>query len=124
MDEVSFLRNALHAADQSAEEFQAARRARARPEGFGQRTVFENRIYCLEVYCGEQYPDVPPVVKFLTRINLPGVDQSGNVMASHFPGLKNWKRTSSIETVLVDIRRHMAMPANRRLPQPEEGDCY
>ncbi|GIX61662.1 UBIQUITIN-CONJUGATING ENZYME E2, putative [Babesia caballi] len=99
-------------------------------------TAFENRIYCLEVYCGEQYPDVPPVVKFLTRINLPGVDASGNVGAAicdlindqvdpdSFPGLKNWRRNSTIEAVLVDIRRHMATPANRRLPQPEEGDCY
>eukprot|EP00371_Babesia_bovis_P002887 XP_001611534.1 hypothetical protein [Babesia bovis T2Bo] len=87
-------------------------------------TTFENRIYSLEVYCGDDYPDVPPVVKFVTKINLPGVDSEGNVNPDCFAVLKNWRRNSSIEAVLVDIRRHMAAMNTRRLPQPEEGDCY
>ncbi|KAK1444835.1 ubiquitin conjugating enzyme like protein [Babesia gibsoni] len=87
-------------------------------------TVFENRIYCLSVYCGDNYPDAPPVVKFLTKINLPGVDAAGNVIPGCFSVLKNWRRSSSIEAVLIDIRRQMATPTNRRLPQPEEGESY
>ncbi|RUP43480.1 ubiquitin-conjugating enzyme/RWD-like protein, partial [Jimgerdemannia flammicorona] len=38
-------------------------------------TVHENRIYSLKLYCDENYPDAPPIVSFLSRINLPCVNQ-------------------------------------------------
>ncbi|KAL7339746.1 ubiquitin-conjugating enzyme/RWD-like protein [Rhodotorula toruloides] len=44
--------------------------------GHHPQTVHENRIYSLSIRCGPQYPDVPPEITFLTRINLPCVDQS------------------------------------------------
>ncbi|EKX72029.1 ubiquitin-conjugating enzyme, putative [Theileria equi strain WA] len=87
-------------------------------------TVYENRIYCLSVICDDHYPDSPPIVRFLTKIVLTGVDGSGFVDPDYFMGLKNWRRQSSIESVLVDIRRQMAAQVNRRLPQPEEGVTY
>lgn len=43
-------------------------------------SVHQNRIYSLRINCGEQYPDRPPEIWFLTRINLPCVNQqSGKV---------------------------------------------
>lgn len=70
------------------------------------QTVHENRIYSLKIYCGESYPDTPPQVHFLSRVNLPFVDQqTGKVDSSKLPVLANWNRNSSIETVLVEIRR-------------------
>ncbi|KAK2194718.1 bifunctional DnaJ domain/Ubiquitin-conjugating enzyme-RWD-like/Ubiquitin-conjugating enzyme E2/Chaperone J-domain superfamily [Babesia duncani] len=86
-------------------------------------TNFENRIYCLSVYCDESYPERPPKIRFLTKIMLPGVDNIGNVLPEYFPVLKYWKSSNSIETILVDIRRHMGFPMNRRLPQPEEENA-
>jgi len=38
-------------------------------------SVHENRIYSLKIHCGPQYPDVPPEISFVSRINLPCVDQ-------------------------------------------------
>lgn len=38
-------------------------------------SVHQNRIYSLRIHCGEQYPDRPPEIWFLTRINLPCVNQ-------------------------------------------------
>lgn len=43
-------------------------------------SVHENRIYSLRITCGPTYPDVPPVLQFTSRINLPCVDPtSGKV---------------------------------------------
>lgn len=38
-------------------------------------SVHQNRIYSLRIRCGPNYPDSPPEVWFLTRINLPCVSQ-------------------------------------------------
>ncbi|KAF9434521.1 E2 ubiquitin-conjugating protein mms2 [Entomortierella beljakovae] len=88
-------------------------------------TVHENRIYSLKLHCGEQYPDVPPTVSFLSRVNLPCVNQtSGRVDPSKLSCLSNWKRTYGLENVLIDLRREMASPSNRKLPQPAEGSTF
>ncbi len=39
------------------------------------QSVHENRIYSLNIHCGPSYPDVPPSVQFVSKINLPCVDQ-------------------------------------------------
>lgn len=40
------------------------------------QSVHENRIYSVKIHCGEQYPDVPPEVTFVSKINVPCVSQS------------------------------------------------
>lgn len=42
-------------------------------------SVHQNRIYSLQIHCGETYPDAPPTVKFITKINLPCVGADGKV---------------------------------------------
>ncbi|GAA5951736.1 hypothetical protein JCM10213_000978 [Rhodosporidiobolus nylandii] len=88
-------------------------------------SVHENRIYSLSITCGPSYPDVPPEITFLTRINLPCVDQSsGKVDPSKLGVLSGWKHQYTLETVLVELRRDMASPTNRKLPQPPEGTNF
>jgi len=88
-------------------------------------TVHENRIYSLKIYCGEKYPDEPPVIQFLSRVNLPFVSQvNGVVDRAKLPVLADWNRNKSLETVLVEIRREMASFSNRKLPQPLEGSMF
>ncbi|PWN51005.1 UBC-like protein [Violaceomyces palustris] len=87
-------------------------------------SVHQNRIYSLKITCGPKYPDLPPEVWFLTRINLPCVKPDGKVDSSALPVLAQWKRHFTLETILVEIRRDMASPNNRKLPQPAEGTFY
>lgn len=68
--------------------------------------MHENRIYSLKITCGEDYPERPPTVQFVSRVNLPFVNQAdGRVDPSKLPCLANWTRNNSIETLLVEIRR-------------------
>ncbi|CAG8576956.1 33973_t:CDS:2 [Gigaspora margarita] len=69
-------------------------------------TVHENRIYSLKLHCDENYPDSPPTVHFLSRINLPCVNQqTGKVEPSKLNCLASWKRNYTLETVLTELRR-------------------
>ncbi|CAN6654256.1 ubiquitin-conjugating enzyme variant Mms2p [Trichomonascus vanleenenianus] len=89
------------------------------------RSTHENRIYSLSLEAGPDYPNKPPSVKFVSKINMPCVDPAtGIVLPELVPCLAQWKRTNTMETVLVDLRREMASPANRKLPQPEEGTVF
>ena len=36
-------------------------------------------MFSLKIDTGMKYPDEPPVLRFLTRINLTGVDKNGEV---------------------------------------------
>ncbi|RLV87858.1 Ubiquitin-conjugating enzyme variant MMS2 [Meyerozyma sp. JA9] len=87
-------------------------------------STHENRIYSLTIICDESYPDKPPTVKFISKINLPCVGPSGQVLVDQFETLKNWKRSYTMETVLLELRKSMASPANKKLPQPAEGSTY
>lgn len=85
----------------------------------------ENRIYSLSIECGPQYPDQPPSIKFISKINLPCVDSNtGQVTPSTFHTLRDWKRAYNMETILLDLRKEMATPSNKKLPQPEEGSTF
>ena len=92
-------------------------------------SVHQNRIYSLKIHCDESYPDGPPTISFLTRINLPCVNQQtgkvgadertrtsfapsdrlwaclAQVESSLLPVLAHWKRQYTLETVLIELRK-------------------
>ncbi|CAO3626717.1 unnamed protein product [Cunninghamella blakesleeana] len=87
-------------------------------------STHENRIYSLKIYCGENYPNEPPHVQFVSRINLPSVNPENGVVSSRtLPCLLNWRPEFSLETVLTDLRREMGT-VGRKLPQPLENTTY
>ncbi|KAK6495313.1 E2 ubiquitin-conjugating protein mms2 [Arthrobotrys musiformis] len=88
-------------------------------------SVHENRIYSVKLHCDEQYPDVPPTVQFISRINLPCVSaDDGKVDPTKLQCLANWKRDYTMETILTELRRFMASGNNKKLPQPPEGSTF
>lgn len=87
--------------------------------------TFENRLFELRLHCGDHYPNQPPVVQFISRINLPCVDpNTGAVNPSRVPVLAQWDRSFTMERVLGDLRREMQSQQNRRLPQPPDGSRF
>ncbi|PGH18564.1 hypothetical protein AJ79_00343 [Helicocarpus griseus UAMH5409] len=69
-------------------------------------SVHENRIYSVNLHCGQDYPDNPPAVSFVSRVNLPCVDpRTGKVDLTKIPRLSVWKREFTMETILIEIRR-------------------
>lgn len=85
-------------------------------------SVHENRIYSIRIHCGEEYPERAPSVYFVSKINLPCVDgETGRVEPRQLRCLAEWRSEHTLETVLMELRREMAQPDNKRLPQPPEG---
>lgn len=106
--------------------------------------MHENRIYSLKITCGDNYPEELPSIQFISRVNLPFVSQvDGKVDPSKLAVLAHWNRNSTLETILVEIRRYVPAPwcfnsyadllpfcremasfNNRKLPQPPEGSTF
>ncbi len=93
-------------------------------ESLQPQTVFDSRFYELRMTCGPDYPAVPPKVRFVSKINLTGINQSNGNVDNSFPAMANWTRNSTIESVLVGIKNAMLAPQNKRLPQPAEGTNF
>lgn len=87
------------------------------------KSVHENRIYSVNIHCGDSYPDTPPTIQFTSKVNIPCVDQrTGKVRhpmqkravldidalkvdSSKLPCLAQWRREYTMETILIELRR-------------------
>ena len=87
-------------------------------------TTFDGRFYELRVTAGPDYPTRPPEVRFVTKCNLPCVDQTTGQVTREFPGLAQWNPNMEIQSVLVALKNSMSQSANKRLPQPSEGTRF
>ena len=89
-----------------------------------ENTKHAGRMYSLMIMCPDRYPDVPPQVRFVSRVNMDCVGPNGAVDMSRCAPLRNWQRNMRLESVLVALRQQMAAPGNRARDQPPEGTTY
>ena len=81
-------------------------------------------LYELKIVCDENYPKVPPKVKFVTKINIPCVNQSnGEILPNSLNILKSWNRDCTIESYLQAIKVEMEKSLTK-LKQPPEGSRF
>jgi ubiquitin-conjugating enzyme E2 variant len=89
------------------------------------QTQHDSRFYQLRIHCPDNYPAVPPEVRFLSKINMTCVEsRTGVVKPDKLPATRNWNRNMGIEQVLQSIRMEMCSDQNRRLRQAAEGTMF
>ena len=83
----------------------------------------DGRFYELQLECDENYPQKPPKVKFITKVNMPFVDQYGVIKSGSLNILRNWNRDCTLESYLTSIREELKANLSK-YKQPPEGSKY
>ncbi len=83
----------------------------------------DGRFFELQLECDQDYPNKPPKVKFITKVNVPFVDSSGWIKSSSLSILKNWNRDCTLESYLTCVREELKNNL-KKYPQPPEGSRY
>ena len=84
----------------------------------------DGRFYELFLECDNDYPQKPPKVKFITKVNMPFVDQkTGFVKPNSLNILKTWSRQCTLESYLTAIREELKNNL-KKYPQPPEGSKF
>lgn len=72
------------------------------------------------MHCGNNYPDEPPTIQFVSQVNLPCVNpRNGVVDPKQLPCLANWQRNNTLETALIELRRCVVLSSS---PLPPVGE--
>ena len=83
----------------------------------------DGRFFELQLECDQDYPQKPPKVKFVTKVNLPCVDSSGRIKPGSLSILSNWNRDCTLESYLKAIREELKNNL-KKYPQPPEGSTF
>ena len=84
----------------------------------------DGRFFELRLVCDMNYPNQPPIGKFVTKVNVPFVNPSnGYIIPNSLPMLQQWTRDSTLESYLTSIRQELAKTLGK-YKQPPEGSKF
>lgn len=83
----------------------------------------EDRFFKLELVCNSQYPEVPPYVRFISKVNYPFVDSAnGSLIDSKLEVFNKWSKDTLLIDLLQSIQKEMQK--YKHLKQPNESEIY
>ena len=86
------------------------------------RSVYENVSYSLSIRFSEEYPYVPPSVKFTTPCYHPNVDTVGNICLDILN--EKWSAAYTTSAVLMSIQSLLAQPNNSDPLNPDAARMW
>ena len=84
--------------------------------------MHENRIYSLKIVCGQEYPDKPPTVKFLSRMFHPNVYANGELCLDILQN--RWSPTYDVAAILTSIQSLLHDPNPNSPANAEAAQLY
>lgn len=91
-----------------------------------ENTPYQGGEFRLTISVPQEYPNIPPVIKFKTRIYHPNIDSQGRICLDSLKQepLGSWKPAITLETVLIQIQLLLANPNEHDPLEIEIGKQY
>ncbi|XP_065165070.1 uncharacterized protein [Atheta coriaria] len=87
-----------------------------------QGSPYEGGIFFLYLYISLDYPMIPPVVRFITRIYHPNISRHGDIGLDSIGN--NWSLALTISKVLISIQSLLTDPVCEVCMEPKIGEIY
>ncbi|KAK9710751.1 Ubiquitin-conjugating enzyme [Popillia japonica] len=77
-----------------------------------ENSPYSDGLFKLEILIPDNYPFLPPSIKFLTKVYHPNIDDNGRICLDliKMPPAGNWKPTIGIEGLLIAIQMLLQNP--------------